>query len=79
MSIPDENIVAEIRMPDTSGVHCLTFVLDRDRQVHCWPEFGDSVTIDPAKLGAVANAVAILREICTLGCSKTFEGIVHGR
>lgn len=77
MEIPDENIVAEIRMPDSSGNVCLTFVLDRDRQVYCWPEFGDPVRVDPAKLEAVAIAIASLYELCPLSFQHR-EEIVHG-
>jgi hypothetical protein len=66
MSTPvaDENIVAEIRMPDTKGDTCLTFVLNKSGQVRCWPDFGDAVIIDPEKLQDVANALSQLTSLC---------------
>ena len=61
MIIPDENIVAEIRMPDSDGNVCLTFILDRQGSVTCWPDFGDPVHVDPVQLEAVAVALKTLR------------------
>jgi len=64
--VPDENIVAEIRMPDCDGNVCLTFILDRQGNVTCWPDFGDPVRVDPEILQAVAGAISVLTELCVL-------------
>ena len=64
MIIPDENIVAEIRMPDCDGNTCLTFILDRQGNVHCWPDFGDPVHVDPLQLEAVAVALETMYVLC---------------
>lgn len=64
MSIPDENIVAEIRMPDCDGNICLTFILDRQGTVRCWPDFGDPVRVDPMRLEAVAASLESLYVLC---------------
>lgn len=64
-SIPDEDIIAEIRMPDEDGNICMTFVLDKWGNVRCWPDFGDPTRIDPLSLGAVAVALETLCALCS--------------
>jgi hypothetical protein len=73
ITVPDEDIIAEIRMPDSTGKPCMTFIMLKWGEVRCWPEFGDAVTVDPLQLEAVATALETLYVLCPFPLGKERE------